>query len=67
VGISVDAADLRYCVIRHLYKFMAGQTRAVLCRIDDHPARHPLLLLLAQAQPNLFALGRSHNIRFVGL
>jgi hypothetical protein len=46
---------------------MAGQTRAILSRVDDHPARHPLLLLLAQAQRNLFALGRSHNIRFVGL
>jgi hypothetical protein len=67
MGISVDAADLRHRGIRHLGKLMGGQACAILCRIDDHPARNPLLLLLAQALRNLFALSRSQNVNgFVG-
>jgi hypothetical protein len=49
VGISLDAVDFRDRGIRNLCKFMADQTRAIVCRTDDHPTRHPFLLLLAQA------------------
>src|SRR5664279_716792 len=62
----MDAIGIWYFGIRNLCKSMAGQARAIFCRIDDHPRGHSLLLLLAQAQGTLLPLRRSHTIRFGG-
>jgi len=62
----MDAIGVRYLGFRNLCKSMAGQARAIICRIDDYPRGHPVLLLLAGAQRNFLPPGRNHTIKFVG-
>ena len=56
---------VRYFGSRNFCKSLAGQARAIISRIDDHPRGRPLLLLLACAQHKLFPLGRRCTIRFL--
>ena len=59
----MDAIGVRPFGFRNLSKSVAGQARAIICGSGDYPHGHSLLLLLAQAQRNLFGFGRDDKIR----
>ena len=58
----MDPRDFRGCRISDLYKPMADQACAILCRIGDYLIGDPILLLLAQEKHDLFPLSRHRNI-----
>ena len=59
----MDAIGVCHFGLRNLGKSMAGQAHAIIRGSGDYPRGHSFLLLLAQAQRNLFGFGRGDKIR----